>query len=682
MRIGGERVNLFELFVKIGADSTEADKGIDDVGKKTSNLGAKIKSGLATAGKIGAAAIGTITAAAGTMYAGLTSAAGAAASYGDNIDKMSQKMGMSAEAYQEWDAVMQHSGTSIEAMQASMKTLANAVETGNEAFTTLGLTQEQLAEMSQEEIFEATIAALQNVEDTTQRTYLAGKLLGRGATELGALLNTSAEDTQAMRDRVHELGGVMSNEAVKAAARYQDSLQDMQTSFSGLKNNLISNFLPGMATVMDGIASLMAGEDGAQATITKGVDEIVKTANNVVPKLLEIGKKLLGAVSEAITSNMSELASGVASIISGVINEFPSMLSMLASVIAGVMQEIPAALAELSGVIPDIVNTILPALVDMLPQFVQTGIDLIVSLTQGIAEALPQLIPAATEAIIEIVDALTNTDNIGALIDAALAIILALAEGLIDALPRLIEAAPKLIGELVTALAANLHKIGEAGMELLMALVDGIAKTMPQLTAAVPKLILEIVQGIGNHLPEIILSGVKITMTLLEGFLKALPDFIANIPNFIKSVVEAFTSYDWKSIGSNIVSGIKNGFARMWESFKESVSNLVSGLVSGVKNILGIASPSKVFAGIGGYMAEGLGQGFDKGMRGVRKDIEGQMDFGTVTVDDPSPGTTPVYPRGCTTNNYYNINANRVREFNDIIRITKNERLTARMGVT
>lgn len=215
-----------------------------------------------------------------------------------------------------------------------------------------------------------------------------------------------------------------------------------------------------------------------------------------------------------------------------------------------------------------------------------------------------------------------------------------------------------------------------------MALVDGIAKTMPQLTAAVPKLILEIVQGIGNHLPEIILSGVKITMTLLEGFLKALPDFIANIPTFIKSVVEAFTSYDWKSIGSNIVSGIKNGFARMWESFKESVSNLVSGLVSGVKNILGIASPSKVFAGIGGYMAEGLGQGFDKGMRGVRKDIEGQMDFGTATVDGPGPGTTPVYPRGGTTNNYYNINANRVREFNDIIRITKNERLTARMGVT
>jgi hypothetical protein len=56
------------------------------------------------------------------------------ASYGDNIDKMSQKMGMSASAYQEWDAVMQHSGTSMETMKSSMKTLANAAETGNDAF--------------------------------------------------------------------------------------------------------------------------------------------------------------------------------------------------------------------------------------------------------------------------------------------------------------------------------------------------------------------------------------------------------------------------------------------------------------------------------------------------------------------------------------------------------------------
>ena len=78
-------------------------------------------------------------------------------------------MNMSAEAYQEWSAVMEHSGTSIDTMQASMKTLANAVETGNEAFEKLGLTQEELSSMDNEQIFSATITALQNVDDEKER---------------------------------------------------------------------------------------------------------------------------------------------------------------------------------------------------------------------------------------------------------------------------------------------------------------------------------------------------------------------------------------------------------------------------------------------------------------------------------------------------------------------------------
>lgn len=60
-------MNLFELFVKIGADTTEANKGIDEVGQKTSGLGEKLKSGLATAGKVAAAGVTAGIAALGTL---------------------------------------------------------------------------------------------------------------------------------------------------------------------------------------------------------------------------------------------------------------------------------------------------------------------------------------------------------------------------------------------------------------------------------------------------------------------------------------------------------------------------------------------------------------------------------------------------------------------------------------
>ena len=57
------------------------------------------------------------------------------------------------------------------------------------------------------------------------------------------------------------------------------------------------------------------------------------------------------------------------------------------------------------------------------------------------------------------------------------------------------------------------------------------------------------------------------------------------------------------------------------------ISSFFSGIVNGVKKLLGIASPSKVFAGIGGFMAEGLGEGFDSQFKSIKKNIENSMNF-------------------------------------------------------
>lgn len=191
--------------------------------------------------------------------------------------------------------------------------------------------------------------------------------------------------------------------------------------------------------------------------------------------------------------------------------------------------------------------------------------------------------------------------------------------------------APKLITNLITALIENFPKIIESGVKLVMSLVDGLIKSIPQLTAAVPKLIIGIVNGIIANLPQIILTGPQIILALIEGLISAIPDLVQAVPTLIKSIVDTFLNYDWGSIGRNIVSGIKNGVSNTWNGLKSGVGKAVNGLIGGVESILGIASPSKVFAGIGGYMAEGLGQGFSREMTGVRKDIEDQMTFGTTS---------------------------------------------------
>ena len=448
-------------------------------------------------------AVTAVTGATVAMGTAVVKSASATAQYGDNIDKMSQKMGMTAEAYQEWDAVMQHSGTSMETMKASMKTLANAAESGNAAFATLGITEEDLATLNQQELFERTIAGLQNMEDGTQRTYVAGQLLGRGATELGALLNTSAEDTQAMRDRVHELGGVMSDEAVKAAAAYQDSLQDMQTAFQGLSRGLTSEFLPGITTTMDGLAELFTGNNEAGlGLISQGIDSLLGNLTEQLPRFMEIGLGIVESLATALIDNLPKLA---------------------------------------KTAIP-IITELAKHLIQNLPKIIEAGTEILFALIDGIIDALPELIPAVVEVTLTIVEKLTEPDTLMKLIDAAFQIIGAVAEGLIKALPTLIEKVPQIMGNLLRAILEFLPQLLESGTKLVVELAKGLLQGIGDVVKAIGDVLGKIRDAIhekieqakqwGADLIQNFVGGITSRMSGLMGTVRSIGQGIKNMLGF------------------------------------------------------------------------------------------------------------------------------------------------------
>lgn len=465
-------MNLFDLAAKLTLDSTDYEQGLKKAEKKGSSFGGKLKSAM----KVGAAAVTAVTGTVTALTGALVDGANEVATYGDHVDKMSQKMGMTAEAYQEWDHVMQHCGTTMDAMKASMKTLANAAEKGNAAFERIGLTQEQIANMSQEELFAETIRGLQNVEDTTERTYLAGQLLGRGATELGALMNMSAEETAQMKKQLHDLGGVMSDDAVKSAAAYKDQLQDMQTAFSGMKRGLLSDFMPSLTTVMGGLTELFSGGDGI-GKISEGISGLVDKISENTPRILEVGTKIILSLGEAITANL------------------PVLLK------AGV----------------DAIMTLGKGIVENLPDIIEAGLQVLLALGQGIAENLPELIPTIVDVVLQIVDTLTQPNTLSALIDASIAIIFALADGLIDALPKLLERAPEIVQNLVDAIVRNAPKLLTAAWELIKKLADGIVKNLPTLLAKGKEIVSKVISGIGQAISGLWDAGMNIVRGIWQG---------------------------------------------------------------------------------------------------------------------------------------------------------------------
>ena len=492
---------VFDLVAKLSLDSSEFDSGMDDAESKSSSFGDKLKSGLGSAAKVGAgavAALGTAAIAAGTS---LVKGTGDVAAYGDNIDKMSQKMGISAQAYQEWDAIMQHSGTSIDALKPSMKTLATQAEKGSDAFQKLGISEKEVASLSQEDLFAKVITGLQGMKEGTERTYITSQLLGRGATELGALLNTSAEETQKMRDRVHELGGVMSDDAVKASAQFQDTLQDMSTGFDSLKRNMLSEFLPAITGVMDGLTNLFTGNyDEGIERISKGIGQVIDKLSEMLPKILEVGKNILLTLGNAIIQNL------------------PVIMPALADLVMGIGQSIIDNLPMLTQAATQIILMLARFIITNLPQLFTAAIQIIVTLVQGITEALPELIPAAVEAILTIVQ--TLVDNLPMIIDAALQLITALTEGLIDALPILIDRAPEIIIAIVDTLVENFPKIVEAAFDLIVTLATALIDNIPEIISAVGK----INEEISTKFKELIDKALSWGADLVGNFVSGLKD--------------------------------------------------------------------------------------------------------------------------------------------------------------
>ena len=596
-----------------GSISSILDKESTSAGK---SAGVNIAGGIGTALK-GAASV--VAAGAAAVTGALTTGAASVASYGDNIDKMSQKMGMSAKSYQEWDAVMQHSGTSMEAMKSSMKTLANAAQTNSAAFDALGISQKDLQTMSQEQLFEATITALQNVESETERTYLAGKTLGKGATELGALLNTSAADTQAMRDRVHELGGVMSDDAVKAAALFQDNMQDLQTAISGLGRGMISELLPSMNNIIAGFTSLILGEEGATEALTKGF-------KGLFGSLDEIATNIIGT----ITDLMPSIIDGIATLLPGIIEMATKLIiSFAEAIVSALPQLLTTVLPALLEAIVEIVVALGQALVDAAPQLFEAGKQLFEMLKSSFD--LNEMLTTGSEILQNIMDGIT--EKLPGVLAEGVEIVTNIANGIMNSLPQLIESAAQIAIQFVTFLMQNMPTILSAGADLLLNLVNGIVNNLPQIAESAIKVITQYTATIAQNLPKILQSGIEIIAKLVVGLIQAIPKIVAAIPQIVRSIISSFSSVDWGSIGINLIEGIANGIRDAAGAIASAAMDAARSAFDAACDFLGINSPATKGIWMGDMYDEGVALGITRNEDKIEKATDSLMEnaFGELT---------------------------------------------------
>lgn len=492
---------VMALMATLGLDSKEFDKGLKDSEKTASTFGGSLKKGLATSAKIGATAMTALTGATIAGGTALVKGVSSVASYADNIDKMSQKMGISAEAYQEWDAVLQHSGSSIDSMARGMQTLQKNAVNSADKFEKLGISQEQLSQMSTEELFSATIKGLQDMGEGAERTALASELLGGSAKELGALLNTSSEDTQKMIDTVHELGGVMSDDAVKAGADFEDKLQDMQTSITGLKNNMLGQLLPATSSVMAGLTKVFSGDaEKGLEEINQGVEDFAGNLTSLLPNLVSVGGSIITGLVNAISQNAPLLVDSAITVLNTILTAIISNLPLLMQ--AGLM------LLQKFG----------QTLIDLAPMLIESALQIVTMLANFLAENAESMVPSIIQLIMSIAEILTRPDVLVPLVESATQIIIALIKGIGQAIPILVKYVPTILENIARSL------IG----------------AVPVLITAIGGIIVELGRALGNGLYEVLGTGLY---EKIKGVFDNIKEKVNSVREFFRTQIETIKGF-------------------------------------------------------------------------------------------------------------------------------------------
>ena len=185
------------------------------------------------------------------------------------------------------------------------------------------------------------------------------------------------------------------------------------------------------------------------------------------------------------------------------------------------------------------------------------------------------------------------------------------------------------IGALTEELIQAAGTVAENVLPVIENVVKNIAETVKKQG---PDMITKVVAYATEKLPEVLKLGIQLIVSLVKGLAQNLPELLRGTLALVDAIISAFLDSlpDIIEVGKDIVRGLWEGIKAMASWIGEKVSGFVGGLVDGVKGVLGIHSPSRVFAGIGQNMALGLGQGFEKQMQSVTAGIQNAIPTPTV----------------------------------------------------
>lgn len=302
------------------------------------------------------------------------------------------------------------------------------------------------------------------------------------------------------------------------------------------------------------------------------------------------------------------------------------------------------------------------------PQFLNSGVDLIVQFAEGLKTGIPQMLTTGAKMLEDFVNGLKDSDNLARLLDAAISIVGSIAKGLIQAIPLLLKAAVTLVGQLIKYIATKITKFDENGREIISRIVAGLKEKASDLLSQMGALIMSLIAAAKAKAVEFLEKGKEFITNMIAGIKAKLGDIVSTMVALITQVVKAISDKlgqfltkgreivaqiisgisskisEAKAKAREVINNIKQGFTEAISSFTSIGSNIVSGVIGGMTSMLSAAiskaksiiqsiknamtseaqieSPSKLFANeVGKWIPAGIALGIDENLDPLNKSI-------------------------------------------------------------
>ena len=505
----------------------------------------------------------------------------------DRVDKLSQKIGISRQGFQEWDFILSQSGTNIEKMQVGMKTLVNRMEesakgsgVGADALKRLGVSATDSSGnlKKQEQVMEEVVRKMQDMPEGAEKSKLAFDLFGKSGLELMPLLNSVGGSVDELKDKAHELGLVLSDEAIDAGVNFQDAMDQLKRSLGGVGTQILATLMP---TVTEWAGQI--------AVLTGKVQKFAQEHPRLIQLLTKVAGGLLLAKAGALSLKLGflEARKGVFKIL-GTISRLKA-----ANLIGGI--------SKVKGLIMGMSGGILPVIAAI------TAIAVAIKLVMGNVDAIREKIRGVFgEGGVAIFDKFVATiRQIGGAIKGILGG--GAAEGVSGFFDKfsqgspIIESVKGVIESLTGTVSTIISVMAEAAQAILPTLISVIT-TVAEVVGGVLQAVLPVLLDMISQILPIIAGAAQTIIPLLAEAINRVAEDIAPIVNFLiplfmellnalMPVIQALATVFTTVLGAAVqqISAIIQGLTGIFVGLIDFITGVFTGnwgqAWQGVKNI-------------------------------------------------------------------------------------------------